>query len=231
MITYKINTAFNKNLGFDISYQQILQATLSVNEFLFSLPPNLYRNIDFKTTGAMIGAIFCSKIIEFVPNTIVNPIEKGHPDIIPCNALNDEVNEFSLRNYPKGLEVKSTIGNIRKGANLRAGVKRIADLTGITWQAHHREVNNLMGLVWDFVNEIENENFYAPAITAVLFSDKLNTNDWGEISGLTGRNTKVSGMIKSGKDKMGSGIILLIDDENYVKKYSKILNISQDMLE
>lgn len=231
MITYKINTSFNKNLGFEISYQQILQATLSVNDFLHTLTPILFKNIDFKTTGAMIGAIFCSKIIEFVPDTIVNPIEKGHPDIIPCSALNENVNEFSLRNYPQGLEIKGTIGNITQGANLRAGVKRINSLTGITWQAHHREVNNLMGIIWDFVSDTDDDSFFSPAITAVFFSDELNNDDWGTISGLTGRNTKVSGMIKSGKEKMGKGTILIIDDEAYISKYSKFLSIPEDLFE
>jgi hypothetical protein len=218
-------------LGFEISYQQVLQATLSVNEFLCTLTPILFKNIDFKTTGAMIGAIFCSKIIEFVPETIVNPIEKGHPDIVPCSALNENINEFSLRNYPEGLEIKGTIGNITQGANLRAGVKRINSLTGITWQAHHREVNNLMGIVWDFVSSTDDENFFLPAITAVFFSDELNTDDWGAISGLTGRNTKVSGMVKSGKDKMGQGTVLIIDDEIYIRKYSKFLGIPKDLFE
>ncbi len=231
MITYKINTQFQKKLGFDISYQHILQATQSVNEFLHTLPPILYKNIDFKTTGAMIGAIFCSKIIEFVPETVVNPIEKGHPDIIPSNALNGNINEFSLRNYPEGLEIKGTIGNLKTGSNLRSGIKRINNLTGITWQAHHREVNNLMGIVWDFINPTDTPDFLAPAITAVFFSEDLTTEDWGAISGLEGRNTKVSGMIKSGKDKMGHGTVLLYDNQEYIDKYSKILNIPNDLFE
>jgi hypothetical protein len=221
MINYKVNSQFKKNLGFEVSHNEILLAVSSVNTFLCTLPPNLYSNIDFKTTGAMIGAIFCAKIVEFVPDTVVNPIEKGHPDIIPVSGLGSS--EAVLRNYPKGMEIKGTIGNLKKGSNLRAGVTRINELTGITWQAHHREVNYLLGIIWDFVNDIEGFNY--PAITGVFFSDELNSDDWGEISGTTGRNTKVTGMLKSGKEKMGQGVIILYDSKPHIKKYTKLLNI------
>ena len=221
MINYKVNSQFKKNLGFEVSHNEILLAVSSVNTFLCTLPPNLYSNLDFKTTGAMIGAIFCAKIVEFVPNTVVNPIEKGHPDIIPVSGLGSS--EAVLRNYPKGMEIKGTVGNLKKGSNLRAGVTRINDLTGITWQAHHREVNYLLGIIWDFVNDIEGFNY--PVITGVFFSDELNSDDWGEISGTTGRNTKVTGMLNSGKEKMGQGVIILYDSEPHIKKYTKLLNI------
>ena len=221
MINYKVNSQFQRNLGFNVTHNEILLAVSGVNSFLSTLPPILYRSIDFKTTGAMIGAIFCTKIIEFVPGTMVNPIEKGHPDIVPVSALGST--EAVLRNYPKGMEIKGTIGNLRNGSNLRAGVKRIQDLTGITWQAHHKEVNHLLGIVWDFVNNVD--DFNHPAITGVFFSDKLKPEDWGEISGTTGRNTKVTGMRRSGKEKMGQGVIILYDSEPHIAKYTKFLNI------
>ena len=81
MIDYKVNNNFERNLGFKISSNEILQAVNAVNDFLFTLPPNLYKSIDFKTIGAMIGAVFCTKIVENVNDAVVNPIEKGHPDI------------------------------------------------------------------------------------------------------------------------------------------------------
>ena len=221
MINYKVNHNFSINLGFEVSSKEVLVAAENLNAFLSSLPSNLYGNIDFKTTGAMIGAIFCTKLVEQIPNSIVNPIEKGHPDIIPLSGI-DSVEEI-LRNYPVGLEIKGTIGNLKTGTNLRAGQMRIQDLTAITWQAHHREVNHLMGIVWDFVNEIN--DFYFPAITGVFFSNKLNTDDWGEISGTTGRNTKVTGMRSSGKQKMGKGMVLIYDNVDYIERYSRLLNI------
>jgi len=223
MINYKVNQNFSVNLGFEVSYKEVLAAVENLNTFLSSLPSNLYSSIDFKTTGAMIGAIFCSKLVEQMPKfAAINPIEKGHPDIIPLSAVNST--EEDLRNYPVGLEIKGTIGNLITGSNLRAGKTRIYDLRTITWQAHHREVNHLMGIVWDFVNHIDRFNY--PAITGVFFSNELKPDDWGKISGTTGRNTKVTGMIDSGKHKMGQGWVLIYDNPNYIIKYSHILKIT-----
>jgi len=223
MINYKGDHNFSVNLGFEMSYKEVLAAVTNLNAFLCSLPSNLYGSIDFKTTGAMIGAIFCSKLVGQIPNSAINPIEKGYPDIIPLSAVDST--EEVLRNYPIGLEIKGTIGNSKTGVNLRAGQMRIQNLTGITWQAHHREVNHLMGVIWDFVNLIG--NFYFPAITGVFFSNELSIEDWGEISGTTGRNTKVTGMRSSGKQKMGQGKVLIYDNADYIEKYSRLLNITK----
>lgn len=215
---YKIKP-FNVNLGFNVNEGCILKATEELNKFLTTLPPSLYRNIDFKTTGALIGAVYCTKLSAEIKGSMVNPIEKGYPDIIPTSGLN--ASEEELRNYPYGLEIKGTIGNLKKGTKLYAGESRIKALSGITWQAHHRDGKMLLGFVWDFINDQNGFNY--PAITAVYFTNQLNTDDWGEISDTTGRNTKVTGMRKSGKAKMAEGNILVIDNAQYIKRYSELL--------
>lgn len=220
-MNYLIKTDFAINVGFDVTSAQIKNAVDDTNSFLKTLPVLLFTSIDFKTIGSAIGAIFCDKLATNIPGAAVNPIEKGHPDIIPSSALGET--EQSLRNFPNGLEIKGTIGNIKKGANLRAGQKRIAQLTGITWQAHHREVEHLLGFVWDFNDEYE--GFHFPVIVGVFYFDKLEISDWGEISGTTGRNTKVSAMLKSGKEKMGKGWILMLDDPDYLAKLRSYLSI------
>jgi hypothetical protein len=183
------------------------------------LPSTLYRSIDYKTTSAMIGAIFCDTLAGFVDG-IVNPIEKGHPDILPPEARG--CSEEQLRNYPVGLEVKCTIGNVVKGADLQAGETRVDSLTGITWQAHHKEVKALLGLVWDFVDNAQAFNY--PALTAAFYANDLKADDWGEISGTTGRNTKVTGMRTAGKQKMGRGWVAVLRREEYVSKYARLLS-------
>jgi hypothetical protein len=97
-------------------------------------------------------------------------------------------------------------------------------LEGVTWQAHHREVRELLGLVWDFVDDGHNFNF--PTITGSFYSDQLVEEDWGKISGTTGRNTKVSGMTSSGKKKMGTGWVSLIDDTKYIDKFKALLKFN-----
>ncbi|MBT4722579.1 hypothetical protein HOB30_02380 [Candidatus Falkowbacteria bacterium] len=138
---------------------------------------------------------------------------------MPTSGAN--ATEEQLRAYPEGLEIKCTIGNIKKGANLRAGQTRITDLVSISWQAHHREVRELLGLVWDFIDEGHQFNF--PTITGAFYSEELIENDWGQISGTTGRNTKVSGMKSSGKKKMGQGWVSLIDKTDYLSKFKNLL--------
>ena len=218
---YLVNKKFSINVGFPVNSVEVRLAVEETNNFLKSLPESLFKSIDFKTTGSVIGAIFCDKLAQNIPAASVNPIEKGHPDIIPSVGLASS--EEVLRNYPQGLEIKGTIGNIRQGANLRAGKQRIKELTGITWQAHHQEVNHLMGFVWDFNDEYN--GFFFPVLVGVFYSDELSEIDWGAISGTTGRNTKVCGMVKSGKEKMGNGWIVLINQKEYLDKLSNYLHI------
>ena len=218
LLKYKSRSGFSINVGFAVSAVQISEAVDLTNASLTSLPAALYRSLDYKTTSAIVGSIFCNQIAGTTTG-IINPIEKGHPDIIP--PVGESASEAQLRNYPEGLEVKCTIGNIEQGANLRAGQRRVAKLTGISWQAHHREVKELMGLVWDFVQV--KDKFLFPSLTAVFYADDLTSDDWGQISGTTGRNTKVTGMTISGKRKMANGWVTLIDDPDFWATYSRVL--------
>lgn len=215
---YKTKKDFSINVGFNVNIDHISQALADTNNILRSLPYTLFRSIDYKTTSAMVGALFCNSLAELTDG-IVNPIEKGHPDIIP--AAGKDAPERELRKYPIGLEIKCTVGNIQTGANLRAGETRVEKLTSLTWQAHHREVEELLGLVWDFLNPSDGFNF--PCITAVFYSDTLIEEDWGEISGTTGRNTKVTGMRVSGKKKMGAGWLALVENEHVLTLYPVLM--------
>jgi len=203
-----------------------IESTLDqTNQFLETIPATVYRNLDYKTTSSIVGSMFCHSIAE-ITDSLVNPIEKGHPDVIPKEGENSS--EAELRNYPVGLEVKCTVGNVAKRTKLKVGQPRIHDLKGITWQAHHQEVEALLGLIWDFVNS--EQEFSYPKVTAIFYASNLTTEDWGSISGITGRNTKVTGMKASGKEKMGQGWIAVINDPLYKKVYGKILKFSTEQI-
>lgn len=219
IVTYILRKPFEIDVGFKVNAVQILEAIELTNSVLGDLPSSLYRSLDYKTTSAIIGSVFCDGLASKV-ECIVNPIEKGHPDLIPREGIN--CSEEQLRKYPTGLEIKTTVGNIEVGANLRAGAPRVAKLEGMTWQAHHREVEELLGLIWDFVpSELA---FNYPAITGVFYANDLTENDWGKISGTTGRNTKVTGLRASGKAKMGAGWVVLFENKQYLKTYSRLLH-------
>jgi transcriptional regulator with XRE-family HTH domain len=216
--TYIIKTEKQIDCGFRVIPDDVARAIQETNRFLSTLPFSLYLSVDYKTISSIIGAVFCEKLALIV-GAMVNPIEKGHPDIVPITAIGSS--EAQLRNYPKGLEIKCTVGNIKIGANLQVGQTRIADLTGITWQAHHQEVTALLGLVWDFIAEDQVMSY--PQITGAFYSDQLTSTDWGAISGTTGRNTKVTGMSGTGKAKMGAGWMVLLSKPEYLKRYKQLL--------
>jgi hypothetical protein len=198
----------------------VTNAALAAASQLEDLPFGLFTSIDLKALSGIVGALFAACLAENV-GAIVNPIEKGHPDVIPTKGKN--ATEAQLRNYPEGLEIKCTVGNVAKGSELKSGDERIARLTGVTWQAHHREVKSLMGLVVDFSGSDTGHGRY-PVITGIFYTDTLVQNDWGAISGTTGRNTKVTGMRSSGKKKMGKGWIIVSKKDAHLTKYGSLLS-------
>jgi hypothetical protein len=223
-LKYLINNSVTFHVGFDLTVKHVIEAIRQTNTALGALPFTLYKSIDYKTSSSIVGALFCAEIAS-VTTGIVNPIEKGHPDVLPASAA--RASEEQLRNFPEGLEVKTTIGSVTQGRDLRAGSPRIGDLTTITWQAHHREVRELLGLVWDFVAVTTGGvQHFLPTVTGAFYTRTLVPDDWGAISGTTGRNTKVTAMKTSGREKMGRGWVTVIDVDLYVRKYTNILAIS-----
>jgi len=215
---YAINKGIEFQCGFDIDSLKLSTAVQECNDGLAALPMTLWHRIALKNSTAVVGEYLVAAIAA-TTNAIVNPIEKGYPDLLPKTAIS--ATEKQLRNYPTGLEIKGTCGTLSKKCSLEVGKPRLPHLKGLTWQAHHREVNQLLSFVWDFCEITENQ--ISPCITAIFYSANLNESDWGVISGTTGRNTKVSGMVKSGKSKMAEGLVCVINDEECKSRYKKIL--------
>jgi hypothetical protein len=167
--------------GFRVTAKEVIAAVGQANRVFRTLPLSLYLTIDLKAQSGIVGAIFAAELATRA-GAIPNPIEKGHPDIVPATAVS--ASEALLRNYPRGLEIKSTIGGVAKGSELGAGQARIDSLVNVVWQAHHRDVRALMGLVWDFVGGTKSELSH-PAITGVFYTAELLEQDWGTIAGTT----------------------------------------------
>lgn len=208
--------------GFQVHASNVVAAISQTDLVLASLPMTLYQTIDLKAQSGIVGAVFATELAKEV-GAVPNPIEKGHPDVVPVSA--QTASEAELRNYPRGLEIKATVGGVVKGSELCAGEARIDCLANVVWQAHHRDVRALMGLVWDFV-EGRASNLAYPSITGVFYSDELLEKDWGQIAGTTGRNTKVSGMKVSGRRKMAAGAIAVIDEPQHLASYAACLGVS-----
>lgn len=89
MFNYFINHGVSFDCGFSLTVNDVTYAINKANESILQLPVSLFKSIDYKTTSAMIGCILCENIAETTNGeAIVNPIEKGHPDIVPSYALN-----------------------------------------------------------------------------------------------------------------------------------------------
>ncbi len=221
-VAFAINPAATIDCGFLVSIRDVTSAVQQTNVVLSRLPLTLFQTIDLKTQSGIVGAVFAAELAAAVA-AIPNPIEKGHPDIVPASAAG--ASEASLRNYPAGLEIKSTLGSVAKGSGLRAGEARVTALVNVVWQAHHRDVRALMALIWDFVGGSKSDPSH-PAITAVFYSDELLEDDWGKISGTTGRNTKVTGMKVSGRRKMAVGAFAVLAERPYLETYARCLGVS-----
>jgi hypothetical protein len=100
------------------------------------------------------------------------------------------------------------------------GDSRLPYLRGYDWKAHHRSTNNLLGLLWDFLNG-------RPVITAVFYSHDLKLADWGEIIQPReggGNTTSVSIMTRGGVRKMYDGWLFVAESmecRRFLDRYNR----------
>ncbi len=73
----------------------VATAALATTLQLEDLPFGLFKTIDLKALSGIVGALFASCLAETV-GAIVNPIEKGHPDLIPPKGKNASEAQLKL---------------------------------------------------------------------------------------------------------------------------------------
>ena len=197
---------------------------------------NIFEILGMRNLSAFMGEIFARSIAKtssglFLPN----PHQDGYPDLL---LLDDEgrreYESVSQRLQEKlpfspfrtgGIEIKATCGATpspsvlaRKGLRKPdIGDQRVELLSGYDWKAHHRETNNLLGILWDFIQGV-------PVIVAVFYSSDLEEEDWGKIVQPKeggGRTTSVSIMTKVGIRKMYDGWLCVVDDDRYLRYLDK----------
>ena len=189
--------------------------------------------LGLRNLSAFVGEVFnlaCSRVSNnFIEN---NPHQDGYPDVLIMDKIGKSLWD-SLHNRRRekepfspfeagGIEVKATCGDLQtakwftnKGLGKPViGEQRKDYVTGYNWKAHHRETNNLIGIIWDFIDN-------KPTIVALTYCNNLTEDDWGKTVTPKeggGRTTSVSIMNKHGIAKMYSGLILSINDDNYTEK-------------
>lgn len=225
---YKTNpntTFLTTDCGFDYSLGQLMEALEETNDAINDMPDMLFSAVDYKTTSAIVGCLLCLNIAKSSHgDAVVNPIEKGEPDILPSVALGGDSNTYM--HYPYGIEVKCTLGTLPSDSVVEKARTRIDDVNSVTWQSHHRTVKKLLSIIYDFLPNERND--YRPVITGVFYTNQLVESDWGEISGTEGNNTKVSSLTASGCQKLGEGWVAILEDpHNYFEKYATLLKFRE----
>ena len=186
--------------------------------------------LGMRNLSAFVGELVAAAILKSSDEFFArNPHQDGYPDLLlmdpkgkaAWDLLEGRLNE--KRPFSPfaggGIEVKATCGSVPTPANCRGrkvehpglGESRIHCLKGYDWKAHHRETNNLVGVLWDFIDA-------RPRIAGLFYSDALEASDWGSIVHPKeggGRTTSVSIMTKTGIRKMYDGWICVLKQKGY----------------
>jgi hypothetical protein len=196
----------------------------------------LFSTLGMRNLSAFIGEVFAAALAKASMGFLVkNPHQDGYPDLLVMTEEGKALLKTLEQNMQDkkpfsdfasgGIEVKATCGSVPTPEVLRRktlkkpeiGDQRIDVMTGYDWKAHHRLTNNLVGIVWDFIDGV-------PTIVAIFFTSNLTQKDWGKIVQPReggGRTTSVSIMTRQGIYKMYKGWITVLDDKRYVAFFNK----------
>ncbi len=221
-----VNTSVDKKL-----IKTALDYSHSIIDKFAQFDVDVFGILGMRNLSAFIGEIFAAAIIKHSSGLFIkNPHQDGYPDLLLMDK-NGLLLWSELRNRTRekqpfspfqngGIEIKATCGSVptpavcaRRGFQKPdIGDQRIAVLQGYDWKAHHRDTNNLMGILWDFINGV-------PRIVAVFFANNLLVTDWGAIVQPReggGRTTSVSIMTRAGVRKMYDGCLYVLNDKRYI---------------
>lgn len=227
--TFKSSNGINVRVEKEIILQAINYTHTIIDKFT-QFDVDVFGILGMRNLSSFIGEIFAASIIKHSDGMFKkNPHQDGYPDLLLMDKnglrLWEELEHRTREKNPfspfanGGIEIKATCGSvptpaqsIKKGFDKPdIGDERIKVLRGYDWKAHHRDTNNLMGILWDFINGV-------PRIVAVFMGNNLTIQDWGTIVQPReggGRTTSVSIMTRAGVKKMYEGAIFVIDDKRY----------------
>ena len=223
-----------------LTNQQLVDAIHFANDALLALNQqtqefdiNIFETLGMRNLSGMVGE-YLGKSIQRLSdgNLHSNLHQDGYPDLLLTNTPERKRYFDSLytvvngKKYPHdkasfspylygGVEVKATCGSTPPATQTPKpliGEQRIRLMNAFDWKAHHRETNNLIGILWDFLDGV-------PTIVAAFYRNDLVPDDWGNIVQPKeggGRTTSVSIMNSRGVHKMCIGWVAVIDDPRYI---------------
>ena len=147
--------------------------------------------LGLRNLSAFVGEVYNRAVKKIAGDLLENnPHQDGYPDLLIMDEIGRKAwNMLSSQLHEKepfssfstgGIEVKATCGDLKSGKWFTAnniqkpiiGEKRLEWVTGYNWKAHHRETNNLIGLIWDFVETNKGVLFKKHNQVAVLYVSK-----------------------------------------------------------
>ena len=242
------------NDGYVLESQSIINAMNFCNDAIKELynmtekfDINIFEILGMRNLSGFVGEYF-SKSVAFNSNDNLtsNLHQDGYPDLLLVNTnekkeylktlytvMNGKKHPISKEVFSPfkygGIEIKATCGSVPSASKNYTkptiGDRRIKDLNKFDWKAHHRKTNNLLAVLWDFIDGI-------PTIVACFYCNHLEIEDWGKIVQPReegGRTTSVSIMGKTGIKKMCEGWVAVIDDPDYIEALSQDKWIGQDL--
>lgn len=166
---------------------------------LYSADLDIAAILGLRNLSAFVGELYAAALCKATDGLLrANPHQDGHPDLLLMDAVGrrnwDLLRERLHDKTPfspfaaGGIEVKATCGSVPSPAECRRrgiqrpelGDARIHCLLGYDWKAHHRDTNNLVGLLWDFVQR-------RPRIAAMFYANDLTQRRLGQDRSATSR--------------------------------------------
>jgi len=210
---------------------------------------DIYATLGQRNLSGFIGEVFTNFFPKKINGFVVNPHPDGRPDLLEitskmakkyflekCFKPAEDGRLAPIRSNLApfrfgGLEVKSTIGKPINNYNdqlqndvginsFSVGIPRIDYLSSITYWGHHISCENLLGLYYDYCEELKG----TPQIMAVMHSELDPGNDWNPVStGLEGsKKTSNTSLNKSGRTKIMGNPIVVRNNLRYIKKLRQI---------
>ena len=203
---------------------------------LYAVDLDVAAVLGLRNLSAFIGELLAAAMVQVANGYLqANPHQDGYPDLLLLDRYGrshwdrlegriDDKAPFSPFEGG-GVEVKATCGSVPKPAICRRrgierpdiGDTRIDAMTKYDWKAHHRETNNLVGILWDFWGG-------RPRIVAAFYSAEIEQDDWGKIVQPQeggGKTTSVSIMARTGIEKMYQGWVCVLKEGGYPEFLNK----------
>jgi len=221
-----------------------IESTNRYCEIHMDMCEKLFKSLSIRNLSGLVGEMFSEELEDRMSDVICkNKHQDGSPDLCVMSPdsrhfLKENRHEDGSPNLHKsiwspfpfgGIEVKATCGSVSSEENLDPTDSRLDFIQGVTWHAHHQQTNNLLGLYWDFINDI-------PTILAAFYCNGLDTvtgpenRHWRTTSKPDddSRATSATCLGEKGMRLMGVGRIVLPEDPELRGKIMKKFKIPEE---